>query len=246
MANIVVLTGAGISAESGIPTFRDSHGLWEEHRIEDVASHIGWKRNPELVWNFYKKRQEALLSVQPNRAHYVLVELEQYANENGHDFCIVTQNIDGLHQKAGSKKVIELHGDLKKLRCETCGHIDESESKWGEKEIPICPSCGDYLRVNVVWFGELLIESYINEAILKSNNANIFLIIGTSGQVYPAASLVNYAFSNIATVIECNPEPAFASYSMLNSPFYYCYRGKARTTVPLVVDEVIKKILNKK
>ncbi|MCS6933921.1 MAG: NAD-dependent deacylase [Chitinophagales bacterium] len=181
---IAVLTGAGISAESGIKTFRDSGGLWEEHRIEDVASPEGWRRNPQLVLDFYNQRRRQLLQVAPNRAHYALAELE-----SKYSVTIITQNVDDLHERAGSTQVIHLHGELLKARSvlnEHCIVPCHSDIKLGDK----APD-GAQLRPHIVWFGEAVPE--IENAIPKVREADIFIIIGTSLVVYPAAGLVNYA-----------------------------------------------------
>jgi NAD-dependent deacetylase len=184
MKKLVVLTGAGISAESGIPTFRDSGGLWEGHRVEDVATPEGWRKNREVVLDFYNQRRKKALEVQPNRGHGILVELEEFF-----DVTVVTQNVDNLHERAGSKKVIHLHGNLFESR----STMDESliypiagwELKLGDK----CEK-GSQLRPNIVWFGEAvpLIETAADEAA----QADIFLVVGTSMQVYPAAGLIDY------------------------------------------------------
>ena len=184
MKKIVVLTGAGISQESGIKTFRDSDGLWEEYRIEDVATFEAWEKNPKLVLEFYNQRRKQLMDVKPNAAHLALVELEKkYKVE------IITQNVDDLHERAGSKKVLHLHGELKKSR----STIDDSliydikgwELKWGD----LC-SKGSQLRPHIVWFGEAV--PMISLASEISSQADIFIIVGTSLNVYPAAGLVDF------------------------------------------------------
>jgi NAD-dependent deacetylase len=180
---IVVLTGAGISAESGIKTFRDSGGLWEEHRIEDVASPEGWARNKSVVLNFYNQRRKQLLQCQPNRAHFALAELEHKFN-----VTIITQNVDDLHERGGSSKIIHLHGELLKAR-----------SSFDEKLIYDCHSdinpgdkCekGSQLRPHIVWFGEAVPE--MERAVPVVREADIFIVVGTSLVVYPAAGLINY------------------------------------------------------
>jgi NAD-dependent deacetylase len=184
MKKIVVLTGAGVSQESGIKTFRDSDGLWEEYRIEDVATYEAWENNPHLVLDFYNQRRKQLQDVKPNPAHCALVELEKK-----YDVQIITQNVDDLHERAGSKKVLHLHGELKKSR----SSMDDSmiypiegwELKWGD----LCEK-GSQLRPHIVWFGEPV--PMIAEASRLSMQANIFIIIGTSLNVYPAAGLVHY------------------------------------------------------
>jgi NAD-dependent deacetylase len=180
---ITVLTGAGISAESGIKTFRDSGGLWEEHRIEDVASPEGWARNKELVLNFYNQRRKQLLESKPNRAHFRLADLEEKF-----DVTIVTQNVDDLHERGGSTNIVHLHGELLKMRSSLDGSLVydcTTDIHVGDK----CPK-GSQLRPNIVWFGEAVPE--IENAIEIVRQSDILIVIGTSLVVYPAAGLVNY------------------------------------------------------
>lgn len=190
---LVVLTGAGVSAESGISTFRDSDGLWEQHRVEDVASIEGWYRNPALVLDFYNARRVQLQSVRPNAAHIAIAELEsEYA------VTVVTQNVDNLHERAGSTKVIHLHGELTKVRPENCcndrdGYSEKTVFDIGTDEIhlgDLAPN-GAQLRPHIVWFGEAVPK--IEAAIDAVEAADILLIVGTSLQVYPAAGLYAYA-----------------------------------------------------
>ena len=180
---IVVLTGAGISAESGIQTFRGADGLWEGHRIEDVASPEGWKRNKELVLDFYNQRRAQLLGVQPNVAHFALVALEQH-----YDVTIITQNVDDLHERAGSSNVMHLHGELLKVR----SSLDDSLIYDWQKELQIGDKCakGSQLRPHIVWFGEMV--PMIEPATNITTSADIFIIIGTSLVVYPAAGLLHH------------------------------------------------------
>ena len=186
MKNLVVLTGAGISAESGISTFRDSGGLWEQYRIEDVATPEGWARDPKLVTDFYNQRRKQLLEVEPNYGHIALVELEKYFN-----VYVVTQNVDNLHERAGSKNIVHLHGELTKVRSERFDHLiyeltpDRYEVKIGDK----CEK-GFQLRPHIVWFGEAV--PMLEEAVRLAQKADIFVVVGTSLNVYPAASLVHY------------------------------------------------------
>jgi len=179
----VVLSGAGISAESGIKTFRDYNGLWENHRIEDVASPEGFARNPKLVLDFYNARRRQLKEVEPNEAHKILAELE-----NHFDVHIVTQNVDDLHERGGSTKIIHLHGELRKARSSS----DENEILDWEEDIIIgnLHSDGSQLRPHIVWFGEMVPE--MDNAIKIASEADLFLVIGTSMQVYPAASVIRY------------------------------------------------------
>ena len=180
---VVVLTGAGISAESGIRTFRDSNGLWEEHRIEDVASPEGWYRNQELVLDFYNQRRRQVLECKPNRAHIALAELEQK-----YDVSIITQNVDNLHEAGGSTHVVHLHGELLKARSTK----DENLVYDWTNDILTGDNCekGSQLRPHIVWFGEAVPK--MDEAIPLVRQADIFIVIGTSMVVYPAAGLINY------------------------------------------------------
>ncbi len=185
---LVVLTGAGISAESGISTFRDSGGLWENHDIMEVASPYGWQKNMELVLEFYNQRRKQLLEVEPNRAHQILVELEEHF-----EVRIVTQNVDDLHERAGSTNVLHLHGELKKVRSQIDPDLVFALDGWELKKGDLCPK-GSQLRPHIVWFGEAV--PLISEAARISSTADIFLIVGTSLNVYPAAGLVGYAPRN--------------------------------------------------
>ena len=183
---VFVLTGAGISAESGIRTFRDSNGLWEEHHVEDVASPEGWQRDRELVWRFYSERRKQVLQCQPNPAHTALAVLEEAL---GDKLFLCTQNIDPMHESAGSKRVVHMHGELLKSRCEGCDRppfYDEA-LYYSEKEIPQC-ECGNLIRPHIVWFGEMpFAMRAIKEAV---RSCHLFITVGSSGAVYPAAGLV--------------------------------------------------------
>ena len=196
---LVVLTGAGVSAESGVTTFRDSDGLWEQHKVEDVASIEGWYRDPALVLDFYNARRAQLASVKPNAAHYAIAELEKE-----YDVTVITQNVDNLHERAGSTRLIHLHGELTKVRPENCsnemdGFSEETVFDIGFDSIHIGDKApnGAQLRPHIVWFGEAVPK--INAAIDAVEAADIMLIVGTSLQVYPAASL--YAYANAGTPI---------------------------------------------
>ena len=188
MKRVVVLTGAGISAESGIRTFRDSGGLWEEHRIEDVASPEGWARDMDMVLNFYNLRRKQLYEAMPNPGHYALVKLEEKF-----DVQIITQNIDDLHERAGSKKVLHLHGELKKSRSTVDDSLIYDIKGWELKRGDKCEK-GSQLRPHVVWFGEEVPN--IIPASNLSSQADIYIVIGTSLNVYPAAGLLNYVLNN--------------------------------------------------
>ncbi len=205
---VVVLTGAGISAESGIPTFRGKDGLWKKFRAEDLATPEAFQKNPSLVWQWYQYRQELILKCQPNPAHKTIALMEQYFKDN---FSLITQNVDNLHQRAGSKRVIEFHGNIFKTRCTKCN----KQFLYGEYEntpLPRCPNCNGLLRPNVVWFGESLDPNILYKAFTLSSETDLFFAIGTSGVVYPAASLPEIAKSSKAKVIEVNIEKTPISY----------------------------------
>jgi NAD-dependent deacetylase len=189
MQKIVVLTGAGISAESGIKTFRDSDGLWEEYRIEDVATYDAWQRNQDLVIEFYNQRRKQLLDVKPNAAHYALADLE-----SKFDVQIITQNVDDLHERAGSSKILHLHGELKKVRSTVDGNLIYNLDGWELKKGDKCEK-GSQLRPHIVWFGEDV--PLIVPAAKIAEQADIFMVIGTSMNVYPAAGLLNYVHANV-------------------------------------------------
>jgi len=198
MKKIVVLTGAGMSAESGISTFRDSNGLWENHDIMEVASPIGWKNNPALVLDFYNKRRAQLREVKPNKGHEILAELEQNFKVQ-----IITQNVDNLHEKAGSSNILHLHGELVKVR----GEFSKDESIFCETDIHLgdVNENAEQLRPDIVWFGEQV--PAIDLAIPHMQTADVVIIIGTSLQVYPAAGLMHYAKSHVP-VYYVDPNPA--------------------------------------
>jgi len=186
---IVVLTGAGISAESGIPTFRDADGLWEGHDVMEVATPQGWQKDPELVLNFYNQRRKNALSVEPNEGHKILSNLQSH-----YEVSIITQNVDNLHERAGSIKVIHLHGELFKSRSTSdeklVYEMEGWELNWGDK----CEK-GSQLRPHIVWFGEMV--PMMETAVREVSEADIFIIVGTSMQVYPAAGLIDYVSANI-------------------------------------------------
>ena len=201
MQNIVILTGAGMSAESGLKTFRDMDGLWENYNIEDVATPEGWHKDPQLVLDFYNQRRKQLLEASPNEGHKALVELEKHFS-----VFIITQNVDNLHERAGSSNVLHLHGELMKVR----STVDESliytvdnwEVKWGDT----CEK-GSQLRPHIVWFGEAV--PAMDQAIAITNMADILVVIGTSLNVYPAAGLIHYAPSNAPIYLIDPGDPAY-------------------------------------
>ncbi len=228
---IVVLTGAGISAESGIQTFRDSDGLWEGHDVMEVASPLGWKKDMELVLNFYNLRRKQLSEVLPNAAHKALVDLE-----NQHEVVIITQNVDNLHEQAGSTYVIHLHGELIKVRSVT----DESLITTTYKDIHIgdLASDGGQLRPHIVWFGEAV--PFMEKAVHEIETAEIVLIIGTSMQVYPAAGLVRYA-PPFCKIVYIDPRPSI-SYELSIRKNTTIIESNASIGVPKWVKEQIKRL----
>lgn len=228
-ASIVVLTGAGVSAESGVATFRDSGGLWERHRVEDVATPEGFFQDPELVHRFYNARRAQLAEVAPNAAHRALAELE--ARWPG-DFLLVTQNVDDLHERAGSRKLLHLHGELRRIRCLRCGGVASWAGDTGV--LTPCPVCGKPggLRPHIVWFGEMPFElDRIQEALA---HCDAFLSIGTSGRVYPAAAFVEWTRPG-ALRMALNLEPADNAVS-----FEEHRPGPAGDTVPALVAELLE------
>ena len=204
--SVAVLTGAGISAESGIPTFRDAlTGLWENFRPEDLATPEAFEANPKLVWDWYAWRRSAVAKAVPNAGHRALVELERQCREHEVDFTLVTQNVDGLHRVAGSHRVIELHGNIRRVKCFDRHHPVDT---WPEgDEVPACPQCGSLLRPDVVWFGESLPSDALAAAVAAARTCDVFLCVGTSTVVEPAASLPFLALEAGARVIEVNPQP---------------------------------------
>ncbi|GGD26046.1 SIR2 family NAD-dependent protein deacylase [Flavobacterium orientale] len=213
MKNLVVLTGAGMSTESGIKTFRDADGLWEGHDVMEVASPEGWYKNPELVLDFYNKRRQQLHEVTPNQGHFLLAELEAFFNVS-----IITQNVDNLHEKAGSSSILHLHGELTKVRStKNENYILDwtSDLNWGDTD-----NHGNQLRPHIVWFGEAV--PAIEEAITIVEKADFIAIIGTSMQVYPAAGLVHYAKPN-CPIFYVDPKPA--TIHQLNQPLEVIPKG---------------------
>jgi len=225
---IVVLTGAGISAESGVPTFRDSGGLWEGHDVEDVATPEGYERDPDTVLRFYDARRRAAASVTPNAAHRALARLE---GAIGEDLLVVTQNVDDLHERAGSHSLVHMHGELRRALCTTCGARPEWDADLIDR--PHCPACGERtLRPDVVWFGEMPYDlDRIEQAVV---GCELFVSVGTSGAVYPAAGYVALAAAFGARTVELNLEPSDAAV-----PFDEVRAGRATEVVPAWVEEVL-------
>ena len=201
-AAVTVLTGAGISADSGVPTFRSAEGLWKNHRPEELASPEAFARNPKLVWEWYNWRRELIATKQPNPAHTALVELENNVN----NFWLITQNVDGLHPLAGSRCLSEIHGNIWKVRCTQCGHVKFNHDV-PIATLPECSACKGLLRPHIIWFGESLDAEDLQKSFDALRNCEVLLIIGTSGVVYPAASFGPIAKENGAFVAEVNLDP---------------------------------------
>jgi len=223
---VVVLTGAGISAESGVPTFRGEQGLWRQYRPEELATPEAFARDPKLVWEWYAWRREVVGACQPNAAHVALAELEQRVPE----FLLATQNVDGLHSLAGSQRMAELHGNIWRVRCTGCPRIFE-DRRVPLPELPPRCECGAQLRPDIVWFGEALPEQALSVSFGAARTADVALSIGTSSVVYPAAALPELAHTSGGFVIEVNLEP-----TPLTAQAQVFLRGKAADLVPALVE----------
>lgn len=219
--SIAILTGAGISAESGVPTFRGADGLWKNFKPEELATPEAFARDPRLVWEWYDWRRASIAQAQPNAAHRALVELEKRTPR----FTLITQNVDGLHDLAGSGKILKLHGDIWRLRCLECGANFPNRRTPLPKLPPHC-ACGGLARPGVVWFGEPLPEGMMKEA-EHAAEVEVFLVIGTAAMVYPAAGLIPYAKQSGAKVIEINP-----AETPFSSTVDCVLRGKAAELLP--------------
>ena len=226
---VVVLTGAGVSAESGIPTFRDAlTGIWSRFRPEDLATPEAFLRDPARVWAWYAERRAKVESVAPNAGHHALARIEEDVVARRAEFTLVTQNVDGLHHAAGSRRIHELHGNIRRVRCFDSGHPAAS---WDEsaKAPPRCAQCGSRLRPDVVWFGEMLPEGALERALEASTGCDVFMSVGTSGLVEPAASLAFAALGAGAAVIEVNP-----GRTPLTPRATIALGGSAATLLPLL------------
>ena len=231
--DIVILTGSGISAESGLATFRDQGGLWEKHRIEDVATPEAFERNPALVQQFYNARRAQLTQAEPNAAHIALARLERELGANGGRATLITQNVDDLHERAGSENVLHMHGELKKARCLACHAVHTWENDIDAADrCPACRSGG--LRPHIVWFGE--IPLYLDEIDAALATAELFISIGTSGAVYPAAGLVTTVRAlGRAHTVELNLEPSEGRHF-----FAEARHGPASELVPAYVEDILR------
>lgn len=228
-SRVAILTGAGVSQESGLNTFRDAQtGLWAQYKPEDLASPEAFVRDPKLVWDWYAWRREAIKGARPNPGHYALVEMEKRIPE----FTLITQNVDGLHRFAGSQNVLELHGNIQKVRCSQCGTFAET---WDDdsESVPACEICGGALRPDVVWFGESLPRDGLESAVNASRSCQVFFSIGTSGVVQPAAALAHAARNNGSVVVEINAEP-----TPLTPTVDFAFHGKSGVILPELVRAV--------
>lgn len=202
--SLLVLTGAGVSQESGIPTFRGKNGLWRNYDASQLATPYAFERDPKLVWEWYNWRRSIILNASPNSAHYGIKRLEEILP----DFLLVTQNIDNLHREAGSEKMVELHGNIFRTRCTGCGKIEFEKKLFREEELPpVCKWCGNLLRPDVVWFGEPLDPLVISKVMEFASLCSAILVVGTSAVVYPAASIPYYVKEKGGKVFEINLEP---------------------------------------
>lgn len=229
---VVALTGAGASSESGVPTFREAQtGLWSKYRPEDLATPQAFHKNPQRVWEWYQWRRGIIAEVKPNAGHYALAEMEQNIQSRNAQFTLITQNVDGLHRKAGSQNIIEIHGNIQLTKCDDCL---EPVTEWEETESspPHCPDCGGLLRPDVVWFGEPLPLDALHAAVALSQECDLFLSIGTSALVQPAASLPVYAIQANATVVEINPNP-----TPISNHLTYSFQGLSGEILPALLKE---------
>jgi NAD-dependent deacetylase len=222
---VFVLTGAGVSAESGIPTFRGVNGLWRNYRIEEVASPHAWARDPRLVWEFYSMRRQVAAAAKPNPAHFALAKLEQSLGDR---LFLCTQNVDNLHEQAGSKNVVHMHGELFKSRCDTCSRppFHDTNTYDPPAELPRC-RCGGRIRPHICWFGEVPFD--LDRILHPLGECSIFMAVGTSGVVEPAASFVAHVGGRARTVYVGPEEPANAS------AFSECHLGKAGEMLPALL-----------
>ncbi len=226
--SITALTGAGISADSGVPTFRGTDGLWRNYRAEDLATPQAFERDPRLVWEWYNWRRELIAKKQPNDAHKALVELERRSS----DFWLITQNVDGLHRDAGSQKLSEIHGNIWNARCTGCGVVEHNHDV-PISILPSCLRCGSLLRPHIVWFGESLSTDDLDDCSRALKHCDVLLVIGTSGVVYPAAGFATLAKEAGAFVAEINLDPTPQS-----AVVDIALHGRAKDLVPLLLQSI--------
>lgn len=233
---MVALTGAGISSESGIPTFREAQtGLWATYDPQELATPQAFEEHPRTVLLWYQWRKSLIAKSEPNPGHLALASLEKIALQKGQKFTLITQNVDNLHQQAGSETVIELHGNIFRSKCAQCQRQPATElpEVTAESELPRCPFCGGLYRPDVVWFGESLPGEALQRAFEKSNHCDLFLSIGTSAVVQPAASLPLMAHENGATLVEINPNPTH-----ITPKANYALQDKAGQVLPMIVNRI--------
>ncbi|MDH4263791.1 MAG: NAD-dependent deacylase [Spirochaetia bacterium] len=217
----VILTGAGISAESGVPTFRGAEGLWKNHRPEELATPMAFYKNPEMVWEWYNWRRSIVQAKEPNSGHLAINNFQYKFPE----LTVITQNVDGLHIKAGNRNVIEMHGNLFKARCLKCEHVFSHETTTDSS--PVCKLCGAKLRPHIVWFGEMIDEQIMHQITYHLNQTDLLLVVGTSGMVYPAAGFARQVMQRGSKVIEVNIAPTLQGSLNL--------RGKSGDILPELV-----------
>jgi len=224
--SVTVLSGAGISADSGVPTFRGADGLWKQYRAEELATPDAFARDPRLVWEWYNWRRELIATKRPNPAHEAVASMEQRFEQ----FWLITQNVDGLHRDAGSQRLSEIHGNIWKVRCTRCRDVTENRDV-PIAMLPLCRSCGGLLRPHIVWFGESLAEEDLEKSAAALQSSDVCLIIGTSGLVYPAAGFGAIAKQAGAFIVEINldsrPQSSLVDASL---------QGRARDLVPLLLE----------
>lgn len=228
-SKLSALTGAGVSQESGLRTFRDAQtGLWAQYKPEELASPEAFAKDPKLIWDWYAWRREAVKAVRPNPGHYALVEIEKHIPQ----FTLITQNVDGLHRMAGSQNVLELHGNIQRVRCSECYMLTDT---WGDdtESVPRCEACGSLLRPDVVWFGESLPRDQLEAAVEAARTCDAFFSIGTSGVVQPAASLAYAARNKGAVVVEINAEQ-----TPLTEKADFFFQGRSGEILPELVKAV--------
>ena len=229
--SVVFFTGAGISAESGVPTFRGKEGLWKKFKPQELANFDAFIRNPDLVWEWYQYRRKIVEKANPNPGHLAIVEMEKYFE----DVSVITQNVDNLHNRAGSKNVYELHGNIERNYCIDCEAIYNTTELEISGKAPRCKKCGGLIRPDIVWFGESIPQSIFSVAEFKAKNSDICFVIGTSAIIYPAASIPRLAKENGAYLVEINIEPTeishFVDYSLI---------GKSGEILPEILAVITK------
>ncbi len=226
-SHVCILTGAGVSAESGVPTFRDAQeGLWAHYDPEDLATPEAFLADPALIWRWYRWRRDLVADAQPNPGHHAIAKLADYVPR----LTLITQNVDNLHQRAGSTNVIEFHGNLFEDRCFAEGCISTGDDSL---DVPVCPGCGSNLRPGVVWFGEAIPESAMTDSCAAASDCDVFLSVGTSSLVYPAAGLADLAKQCDAIAVEINPNPTLHAAN-----FDYALAGKSGVVLPELVDSL--------